>query len=75
MLKLGYSLDEAIDAWETYMMSDKLRMVEGIIRLADFFGQGYCLCGNWLDKDKKHAIRTARSSMNSIITTTASWNI
>ena len=53
MLKLGYSMDEAIEAWGTYIMADKLRMVEGIIRLADFFGKGYRLCGNWLDKDKK----------------------
>ena len=34
-------------------MADKLRIVEGIIKLADFFGKGYRLCGNWLDKDKK----------------------
>ena len=53
MLKLGYSLDEAIVAWETYMMADKLRMIEGFIRLADLFGKGYRLCGNWLDKDKQ----------------------
>ena len=53
MLKLGYSLDEAIEAWKTYMMADKLRMIESIIRLADFFGKGYRICGNWLDKDKE----------------------
>lgn len=30
MLKLGYSTAEAIEAWGTYIMADKFRMVEGI---------------------------------------------
>ena len=53
MLKLGYSLDEAIVAWETYLIADKRRMIECMIRLFDLFGKGYKICGNWLDKDKK----------------------
>ena len=35
------------------MIADKRRMVEGIIRLADFFRKGYRLCGNRLDKDRQ----------------------
>ena len=62
MLQLGCSLDEAIDAWEEYMIADKRRIIERFIRLADFFGKGYSLCGNWLDKDK-----TARDQDGSIL--------
>ena len=53
MLKLGYSTDEAVEIWEKYIIADKRRILELIIRLADMLGKGYSLCGNWLDKDKK----------------------
>ena len=53
MLGLGYSLDDAIDAWETHIISHKRRILERLIRLFDILGKGYRICGSWLDKDKQ----------------------
>ena len=53
MLKLGYSLDDALKIWDTELIANKRKRIGKLIALFDSVGLGYRLVARFLDSDKK----------------------
>ena len=53
MLKLGYSLDDALKIWDTELIANKRKRIRKLIALFDSVGLGYRLVTGFLDSDKK----------------------